>query len=102
MLVCFSRIARADIVLTTYDIVRKEAGLSDEERKNKALYEMPATDGNVSKGYSDFPAATIFLSRVLNQRSSQLCSVLLGNELFWMRLTASRTTRARLPSPSAG
>ena len=38
------RLAKADIVLTTYNIVSKEVGITEDMKENKRAHEMPATD----------------------------------------------------------
>ena len=38
------RLARADVVLTTYNIVSKEVGITEDMKTNKRAHEMPATD----------------------------------------------------------
>ena len=38
------RLARADVVLTTYNIVSKEVGITEDMKQNKRAHEMPATD----------------------------------------------------------
>jgi hypothetical protein len=39
-----SRLASADVVLTTYNIISREVGLTEDQKKDKRAGDMPATD----------------------------------------------------------
>ena len=40
----YCRLSDNDVVLTTYNIVNREIPITEQERKDKHLHEMPATD----------------------------------------------------------
>ena len=42
--VCVYRLADYDVILTTYNIISKEVGITEDMKKSKSAKEMPATD----------------------------------------------------------